>query len=692
MMEKVSMEIAGRQLEIETGRIARQANGAVMVRYGDTQAMVTICMGRNERKIDFFPLQVEYREKFFAAGKIPGGFLKREGRPKDREVLIGRLTDRPMRPLFDKRMRNEIQVIASVLSVDGVTPPDTLAMIGGSAAACISDIPFAGPIGAVIVGLIDGEIIVNPTREQMARSTMELVVSGSSDAVVMVEGEAHEVDEDTVIKSIEAGHVVIKQIVALQEELVKKAGKTKKVIELHAADPNLVAEVTAKATPLIAEVITIAGKQERGDAQEKAFAQVKAQYESRFEAEPLLESDVTETLYKVVKEMVRDSVLEKEVRIDGRKWNEIRQISCDLGLLCRTHGSALFTRGETQAMATLTLGTKADEQRMDDIEGDERKKFMLHYNFPGFCVGECGRMFTGRREIGHGNLAERALQPVLPTEEQFPYTIRIVSDITESNGSSSMASVCGGSLALMDGGVPISAPVAGIAMGLIKGESKHAILSDILGQEDALGDMDFKVTGTEKGINSLQMDIKIKGLSTDLMREALEQARQGRVHILGEMAKAITEPRAELSQYAPQIVFLKVPIDKIGALIGPGGKMIRSICEEFGVTVNVEDDGTVIVGSPDGPSLEAATAKINSLTEEVEVGKSYTGEVKKIMDFGAFVEVLPGTDGLVHISELAKGRIAKVTDVLKEGETITVKCIGIDKNGKIKLSLKALLD
>jgi len=691
-MQKVSMELGGRTLEIETGRVAKQAAGSVWVRYGDTVLLVTICMGKEPKQTDFFPLSVEYREKFFAAGKIPGGFLKREARPRDREVLISRIVDRPMRPLFDKRLRYEVQVMATVLSADEVNMPDAIAVIGGSAAACLSDIPFAGPVGAVIVGIVDGKIVINPTREQMHVSAMELVVAASKDAVVMVEGEAKEVPEDQLIQAIEMAHTEIKKIVALQEELVAKAGKPKRVFQLHSPDPALVAAIEAEALPKLTPVLAIAGKHERGEAMSKVAEEILAPYKAKFADDPVQLNDASDTINGVFKKLLRKTIIEKGVRSDGRGVKDVRPITCELGVLPRTHGSALFTRGETQALATLTLGSKADAQRIDDIIGEGTKHYMLHYNFPQYSVGETGRVGTGRREIGHGNLAERSLLPILPGLDEFPYTIRIVSDITESNGSSSMASVCGGCLALMDGGVPIKKPVAGIAMGLITDGDRHVVLSDILGQEDALGDMDFKVTGTEQGVTAIQMDIKIKGLSFALMREALAQAREGRLHILGIMRQAITTPRQQLSPYAPRIYSMKIPMDKIGTLIGPGGKTIRGLCEEFKVKIDVQEDGVVNIASSDGAALEAARSKVAALVEEVQVGKTYTGPVKKIMDFGAFVEVLPGTDGLVHVSELDRRHVKTVSDILKEGDIVTVKCIGVDKNGKIKLSRKALME
>ena len=691
-MQKVSMELGGRTLEIETGRVAKQAAGSVWVRYGDTVLLVTICMGKEPKQTDFFPLSVEYREKFFAAGKIPGGFLKREARPRDREVLISRIVDRPMRPLFDKRLRYEVQVMATVLSADEVNMPDAIAVIGGSAAACLSDIPFAGPVGAVIVGIVDGKIVINPTREQMHVSAMELVVAASKDAVVMVEGEAKEVPEDQLIQAIEMAHTEIKKIVALQEELVAKAGKPKRVFQLHSPDPALVAAIEAEALPKLTPVLAIAGKHERGEAMSKVAEEILAPYKAKFADDPVQLNDASDTINGVFKKLLRKTIIEKGVRSDGRGVKDVRPITCELGVLPRTHGSALFTRGETQALATLTLGSKADAQRIDDIIGEGTKHYMLHYNFPQYSVGETGRVGTGRREIGHGNLAERSLLPILPGLDEFPYTIRIVSDITESNGSSSMASVCGGCLALMDGGVPIKKPVAGIAMGLITDGDRHVVLSDILGQEDALGDMDFKVTGTEQGVTAIQMDIKIKGLSFALMREALAQAREGRLHILGIMRQAITTPRQQLSPYAPRIYSMKIPMDKIGTLIGPGGKTIRGLCEEFKVKIDVQEDGVVNIASSDGAALEAERSKVAALVEEVQVGKTYTGPVKKIMDFGAFVEVLPGTDGLVHVSELDRRHVKAVSDILKEGDIVTVKCIGVDKNGKIKLSRKALME
>jgi len=638
---------------------------------------------------DFFPLTVNYQEKFFASGKIPGSFFRRERGTNERETLICRLIDRPMRPLFPKGYMFETQLMPSVISADLVNDPDTLAMVAASACVEVSDIPFDGPIAAVRVGRVDGELIANPTLEQQEASDLEIVVAGSRDAVMMVEGESKFLSEQEILDAIFFGHKSLQPLIEVQSELAKLVGVEKRPFSVAEVDAELQAEVTELAEAKISEVVQIRAKQDRYAALADNRAAVQEQLAEKYEDRA---GEIAAILGSVEKRVVRQMVTRDRVRIDGREMNKIRPISCEVGLLPRVHGSALFTRGETQALVTTTLGTKTDEQRMDNIQGMEFKKFMLHYNFPPFCVGETSmRLFPGRREVGHGMLAERSAAQILPAHEEFPYTIRIVSDVLESNGSSSMASVCGASMALMDAGVPVSEPIAGIAMGLIKEGDDIAILSDILGDEDHLGDMDFKVTGSAKGITALQMDIKISGVTKEIMEQALEQAREGRNHILGEMAKAIENPRAELSEHAPQITSIKVKTDQVRTVIGSGGKNVRGIIEATGCAIDIQDDGTINIASSDGAAAKAAIKMIRDLTQEAEVGKLYEGTVKKIMEFGAFVEIFPGTDGLVHVSELDKERVRNVTDVLNEGDNVLVKCIGVDRQGKIKLSRKEAL-
>ena len=635
MIKKVELELGGKTLTLETGRIARQADGAVFVTYGDTVVLVTAVSAHRVREgIDFFPLTVEYQEKTAAAGKIPGGFFKREGRPSPAEILTCRIIDRPIRPLFPKGYGFETQIIATVLSYDRTAGPDVASLIGASAALTISDIPFAGPLGAVRLGRVDGKVVINPGVDEMENSDIDILMAASRDAIVMVEGGAGEVAEDEILDALYQGHEAIQPIIDAQEKLASEAGREKRSYVQPERDDELIEKVRKLATTGL----------------EKAYS-VK--------------------------------------RLDGRGLADVRSISVETGVLPRTHGSSLFTRGETQALVTATLGTGADEQRIDSLAGDHFKRFMMHYNFPPYCVGEAKMLRSaGRREIGHGMLAERALTPVLPDAEDFPYTFRVVSEITESNGSSSMASVCGGALALMDCGVPIKAPVAGIAMGLIREDGEHTVLSDILGDEDHLGDMDFKVAGTEKGITAVQMDIKIDGIPRDVMRDALYQARDGRLHILGEMAKGLAAPREEVSEYAPRIETMKIDPDKIRNVIGAGGKVIRGIVEQTGCKIDVQDDGTVLVASSDRDSLLKAKDIIEGLTASPKIGRIYDGTVRKIMAFGAFVEILPGTDGLVHISQLAEERVENVTDVVKEGQQVRVKVLEVDRQGKIRLSLK----
>ncbi|TDJ53783.1 MAG: polyribonucleotide nucleotidyltransferase [Nitrospina sp.] len=688
MQQQVEIDLDGKTLTLESGWLAKQANGCVVVRYGDTMVLVSATMAKSEREgIDFFPLTVDYREKTYAAGRIPGGYLKRETRPGDMETLICRLIDRPIRPMFPKAFRNETQIVCFVVSHDQENSPDVNAISGASAALLVSDIPFEKPVAGVRVGRKDGAFIINPTYEETQASDLSLIMAGTADAIVMVEAGANELSEEVMMSALEFGHGYIKKIVEGQIKLREMIGKKKLVVEVVETDSELTGKVTKAVRPGLADAMRIAGKQERSDA----TAQVKEAMTAQFnpDGDEDLQATLDGIFHDVEKEAMRSMILDEKKRIDGRILNEVRPITCQVGYLPRVHGSSIFTRGETQALVTTTLGTSSDEQRMDNLEFKGTKTFMLHYNFPAFCTGEV-KFLTGpgRREIGHGMLAERALSPMLPDKETFPYTIRIVSDILESNGSSSMASVCGGSLSLMDAGVPIKAAVAGIAMGLIKEDDRVAILSDILGTEDHLGDMDFKVAGTRNGITALQMDIKIEGLTPALMATALEQAKEGRLHILDEMAKTLATSRPEMSKYAPRITTIKVPVDKIRDVIGPGGKVIRGIIDRTGVSIDINDDGTVNIASHDEEASKSAIKIIQDLVQEVEVGKTYMGKVKKIMDFGAFVEILPGTDGLVHISQICDRRIQKVRDEIQEGDEIMVKVIDVDRNGKVKLSRK----
>ncbi|TYO99721.1 polyribonucleotide nucleotidyltransferase [Geothermobacter ehrlichii] len=688
--QKVQIDFNGQPLILETGKMARQADGAVVITYGGTKVLCTAVSAKKMREgQDFFPLTVNYQEKFYAAGKIPGSFFRRERGTTERETLICRLIDRPMRPLFPKGYLFETQIMPTVISADLVNDPDTLAMVAASAAVVVSDIPFDGPIAAVRVGRVDGRLIANPTNAQRAESDLEIVVSGSRDAVIMVEGEADLVSEEDMLEAIFFGHQALQPLIDLQEELQKAAGKEKRPFESPETDLELETRVREMAEGPMNQAIRIRTKQERYAAidqvKQDVLEALGEEYAERAE-------EVSAILGSLSKELVRRMIVQEKVRIDGRDFTTVRPISCEVGVLPRAHGSALFTRGETQALVALALGTAMDEQRLDNVQGMEYKQFMLHYNFPPFCVGETSmRLFPGRREIGHGFLAERSVASILPKHEDFSYTIRLVSDILESNGSSSMASVCGASLALMDGGVPVKNAIAGIAMGLIKEGDDVVVLSDILGDEDHLGDMDFKVTGTAEGVAALQMDIKISGVDRDIMKRALQQAREGRIHILGEMAKAIDRPRPELSPYAPRITTVQVKSEQVRTIIGPGGKTIRGIIDATGCQIDIDDSGRVNIFATDEEAAKAAVRMVKELTAEPEVGQLYKGTVKRIMEFGAFVEILPGTDGLVHISELAKERVRSVTDVVKEGDEILVKCIGIDKQGKIKLSRKEAL-
>jgi polyribonucleotide nucleotidyltransferase len=699
MYIKESVTLGGKELSIETGKMAKQADGAVVVRYGDSMVLVTAVANRSPREgVDFLPLTCEFIEKTYGGGKIPGGYFKREGRPTEAEVLTSRLIDRPCRPLFKKGWRFESQVIAMTLSFDKDNPTDVLAMTGAAASLHISDIPWDGPFVGLRVGRIEGQLIINPTFEQRDRSDLDVVVAASRDALVMVEGGADQISEDDLVDALVFAHQQAQPVLDLIEKIRAAVGKEKRVFTPPAKDEALYARVREIGTERMRAAVTIKEKQRRHEQEsvvEKALiaelcAAEGAPYAGR-------EKEVAEAVHSMHKRIVREMILEEQVRIDGRKTDEIRRITCEVGLLPRTHGSALFTRGETQGLCTVTLGTKQDEQRLDTLLGDVTKRFLLHYNFPPFSTGEAKPMRgQSRREVGHGALAERALLRVIPKESEFPYVVRVVSEILESNGSSSMATVCGGSLALMDAGVPISAPVSGIAMGLIhertpEGVERVAILSDILGDEDHLGDMDFKVCGTRKGITSVQMDIKIQGLSREVMQRALRQARDGRLHILDKMNEALAASRGDLSRYAPRIYTLQVKPDRIRDIIGPGGKMIRAIVDQTGVAIDVEDDGTVRIASPDGPSAQRAMDIIKGLTAEPEIGNFYMGVVRRVVDFGAFVEILPGTDGLIHISELAHEKVQAVTDVVKEGDEVLVKVVSIDRMGKIRLSRKEAL-
>ena len=687
MYRKVETEFSGRQLSIEVGRMAKQADGAALVCFGETMVLVTAVAARSGREgIDFFPLTCDYQERTFAAGKIPGGFFKREGRPSEKEILTSRLIDRPIRPLFPEGFMSETQVIATVLSHDRENDPDVIALTGASAALHVSDIPFHGPIAAVRMGRIAGQLIVNPTQGQLEQSELNMVVAGSRDGIVMVEGGAQMLPEDVMLDALFTAHQALQVILDLQDELQRAVGVPKRAITVAQRDEALFARFEAATTPRIQAAFQVSGKHERAAAVRQVEDEAVAKFSTEF-------PEQTKTLRGLCEEVksrvLRGAIVSEGRRVDGRGLKDIRPITCEVGVLPRTHGSGLFTRGETQALVVATLGTSSDEQKIDALIGEHFKKFMLHYNFPPFSVGEVKFLRSpGRREIGHGALAERALQAVLPVEEEFPYTIRVVSEILESNGSSSMATVCGGTLSLMDAGVPIKAPVAGIAMGLIKEGDAVRILSDILGDEDHLGDMDFKVAGTAEGITALQMDIKIGRVTRDIMREALYQAREGRLHILQAMAATMPRPRTDLSAHAPRIVTLKIRPEKIRDVIGPGGKVIRSIIDETGVKIDVEDDGTVLIASSDGTAMQRAVELIQGITAEAEVGRIYKGTVRKIVDFGAFVEILPGTDGLLHISQIGPGRVQRVSDVLKEGDEVMVKVLEVDKQGKIRLSRK----
>jgi polyribonucleotide nucleotidyltransferase len=689
-METVTIPLGSTDLTIEVGKLAKQANGSAYVRYGDTVVLATACSSKPREGIDFFPLTVDYREYNYAAGKIPGGFFKREGRPTEKEILTSRQIDRPVRPLFTEGYRDETQVIAMVLSADSDYNPDVIGLVAGATALYLSDIPFATPIAAVRVGLVGGRLVTNPTYTETKNSLLNLVVAGSEDAIVMVECAARELSEEAMIDAIQYGHGEIRKIVAAQKDIFKKLGIKKRDVTPPARNEALYQEVAKKVTGPLREAMDTSkcGKLESERRIKALREELVAGYP---EDDEDLRKDVAHQFEALYERLFRDDVLGKRQRPDHRAFDQVRPITCEVGLLPRTHGSALFTRGETQALVTATLGTAEDQQRLDVLEGESFKRFMLHYNFPPFSVGEVAFLRgPGRREIGHGNLAERALGSVVPEEDNFPYTIRVVSDILESNGSSSMATVCGGCLALMDAGVPVKSPVAGIAMGLVKEGDRYAILTDIAGAEDHYGDMDFKVAGTANGITALQMDIKIGGITTALMREAMEQAKAGRLHVLGKMLEALPESRTTVSTYAPRIYTLRINPSKIGELIGPGGKTIRSIIEQTGVKIDVEDDGRVNVAASDSESADKALKIIKNMMAEAELHKTYLGKVVRLAEFGAFVEIFPGTDGLLHISEVAEHRIQDIRKELKEGDQILVKVISIDGN-KIRLSRKAVL-
>ncbi|MFE0554602.1 polyribonucleotide nucleotidyltransferase [Paenibacillus sp. FSL W8-0187] len=692
METRVEMQLGGRPLVFETGRLAKQANAAVMVRYGETAVLCTVTASSEPKDLDFFPLTVNYEERLYAVGKIPGGFIKREGRPSEKAILASRLTDRPIRPLFPEGFRNDVQVLNLVMSVDQDCEPEIAAMIGTSAALSISDVPFNGPIGGVAVGRVDGEFVVNPNIAQQEASDIYLVVSGTKDAIMMVEAEANEVPEEVMLEAIMFGHEEIKKIVAKIEELVAACGKEKMAVKLHAVNETVNREVRDFAEARLVEAVRIEEKHARQDAIDAINDEAYTVFEEKYIETPELLKDVKEVLHDIVKEEVRRLITHDKVRPDGRGLSEIRPIDCDTSLLPRTHGSGLFTRGQTQALSVCTLGALGDVQILDGIDLEETKRFMHHYNFPPFSVGEARPLRApGRREIGHGALGERALSKVIPNEVEFPYTIRLVSEVIESNGSTSQASICASTLAMMDAGVPIKAPVAGVAMGLIKDGDHVSILTDIQGMEDHLGDMDFKVAGTPDGVTAIQMDIKIDGIDRAILQEALQQAKEGRMHILGKMAEAIQKPRETLSQYAPKIITMQINPDKIRDVIGAGGKIINKIIEETGVKIDIEQDGRVFIASANDEMNKKALSIIEGIVREVAVGEIYTGTVKRIEKFGAFVEILPNKDGLVHISQLSTERVAKVEDVVAIGDVITVKVTEIDQQGRINLSRKAVL-
>lgn len=685
-----SFDWAGRNVTVEIGQLAKQANGAVLVRYGETAVLSTATASKEPRNVDFFPLTVNYEERLYAVGKIPGGFIKREGRPSERAILASRLIDRPIRPLFADGFRNDVQIISMVMSVDQDCSTEMAAMLGSSLALSVSDIPFEGPIAGVVVGRINNEFIINPTVDQLAKSDINLTVAGTKDAINMVEAGANEVPEETMLEAIMFGHDEIKKIIAFQEKIVAEIGKEKMQVTLYQVDAELEAEVKGLCGADLNKAVQVQEKHAREDAIKKVKDRVLVHYEEETDEEKL--KQIKEILNKLVKSEVRRLITEEKVRPDGRNPDEIRPLSSEVTILPRTHGSGLFTRGQTQALSICTLGALGDVQILDGLGTEESKRFMHHYNFPHFSVGETGPIRgAGRREIGHGALGERALEPVIPNDKDFPYTIRLVSEVLESNGSTSQASICASTLAMMDAGVPLKAPVAGIAMGLVKTGEHYTILTDIQGMEDHLGDMDFKVAGTSKGVTALQMDIKIEGLSREILEEALLQAKHGRMHILESMMSTINQPREQLSKYAPKIVTMSINPDKIRDVIGPSGKHINKIIEETGVKIDIEQDGTVFISSTDEPMIQKAKKIIEDIVREVVVGELYLGKVKRIEKFGAFVEIFNGKDGLVHISELAEERVGKVEDVVSLGDELLVKVTEIDKQGRVNLSRKAVL-
>ncbi|MEE8672199.1 MAG: polyribonucleotide nucleotidyltransferase [Heyndrickxia faecalis] len=686
-----TIDWAGRPLTVEIGQLAKQANGAALVRYGETAVLSTATASKEPKNVDFFPLTVNYEERLYAVGKIPGGFIKREGRPSEKAILSSRLIDRPIRPLFADGFRNEVQVVSMVMSVDQDCTPEMAAMLGSSLALSVSDIPFEGPIAGVIVGRVDGKFLINPTVEQMEKSDIHLTVAGTKDAINMVEAGAKEVPEEVMLEAIMFGHEEIKRLIAFQEKIVAEIGKEKMAVELFELDEELVEKVSGMCRKKMIEAIQVHEKKAREEAIRKVGDEVLAQFEAE-EADEETVKQVKQILHDIEKEEVRKLITVDKIRPDGRKIDEIRPLSSEVGVLPRTHGSGLFTRGQTQALSICTLGALGDVQILDGLGIEESKRFMHHYNFPSFSVGETGPMRgPGRREIGHGALGERALEPVIPDEKEFPYTIRLVSEVLESNGSTSQASICASTLAMMDAGIPIKAPVAGIAMGLVKSGEHYTILTDIQGMEDHLGDMDFKVAGTSKGVTALQMDIKIAGLSREILEEALQQARKGRMQILDHMMSTISKTRDHLSVYAPKILTMTIHPDKIRDVIGPSGKQINKIIDETGVKIDIEQDGTIFISSTDEEANNKAKKLIEDIVREVEVGKVYLGKVKRIEKFGAFVEIFNGKDGLVHISELAEERVRKVEDVVKIGDEILVKVTDIDSHGRINLSRKAVL-